>query len=169
MTSAPFPEMVDVVVEIPRGSRNKYEYDEDQGVMRFDRRLIGSLGFPADYGFVPDTVGLDGDPLDALVLLDEPTYPGIWVRSRPIGVSWIDGAEGREAKIVCVPEKEPAYDGVHDLADLPPHKADEIKQFFGIYTPLSDGPASESEEQEGRSAALRILEDSRARWQAEQD
>ena len=169
MSDDTFPDLVDVVVEIPRGSRNKYEYDEEQGVMRFDRRLIGSLAFPADYGFVPDTIASDGDALDALVLLDEPTYPGIWVRSRPIGVSWIDGASGREAKIVCVPEREPAYDGVRELADLPPHRADEIRQFFGIYTQLDDGPGSRSEEQEGRSAALRVLEDARARWQAEQD
>ena len=80
-----FPDLVDVVVEIPRGSRNKYEYDEEQGVMRFDRRMIGAVGFPADYGFVPDTIASDGDPLDALVLLDEPTYPGVWPAPGPSG------------------------------------------------------------------------------------
>ena len=168
MNSVPFPDLVDVVVEIPRGSRNKYEYDEDQGVMRFDRRLLGAIGFPADYGYVPDTIGTDGDPLDALVLLDEPTFPGIWVRSRPIGVAWIDGAAGREAKLLCVPEGEPAYDGVRDLADLPPHLSDEISQFFGVYTGLDDGPRSTAEGQDGREAAVRVLQESRARWQAQQ-
>ena len=163
-----FPELVDVVVEIPRGSRNKYEYDEEQGVMRFDRRIIGALGFPADYGFVPETIASDGDPLDALVLLDEPTFPGVWVRSRPIGVSWIDTAQGREPKLLCVPEGEPAYDRVRDLADLPRHLCDEIGQFFSVYTQLDEGPGSTSDGQEGRDAALRVVEEARARWQAEQ-
>lgn len=78
-------DQVDVVVESPRGSRNKYEFDEERGVMRLDRRILGAVAFPADYGFVPGTVGEDGEPLDALALLDEPTYPGIWVAARVVG------------------------------------------------------------------------------------
>jgi inorganic pyrophosphatase len=162
------PGPVDVVVEIPRGSRNKYEYDEERGVMRFDRRLLGAIGFPADYGFVPDTIGTDGDALDALVLLDEPTYPGVWVASRPVGVSWIGTSDGREAKLLCVPEGEPAYADVHDLEDLPTHLREEIKQFFAIYQQLDDGGGSTNEGQEGREAALRVLAEARERWQAEQ-
>src|SRR5262245_39927228 len=79
-------EVIDVVVEIPKGSRNKYEYDHEQGIMRLDRRLFSATVYPADYGFIPNTLGEDGDPLDALVLVEDPTYPGIWVRGRPVGV-----------------------------------------------------------------------------------
>jgi inorganic pyrophosphatase len=168
MTRTPTPDLVDVVVEVPRGSRNKYEHDGERGVMRFDRRILGAIGFPADYGFVPETVATDGDALDALVLLDEPTYPGVWVASRPIGVSWIGTPEGREAKLLCVPDGEPAYAHVTCLADLPEHVGDEIRQFFGIYTRLDDGPASTDEGQEGRESALHVLAESRERWRAAQ-
>jgi inorganic pyrophosphatase len=159
---------VDVVVEIPRGSRNKYEFDEELGVMRFDRRLLGSIAFPADYGYVPDTLGADGDALDALVLLDEPTYPGVWVASRPIGVSWIGTDDGREAKLLCVPEGEPAYADVHDLEDLQEHVRAEIRQFFAIYQGLDDGPGSSDEGQEGARTAVAVLAEARERWQAAQ-
>ena len=160
------PDLVDVVVEIPRGSRNKYEYDEERGVMRFDRRLLGAIGFPADYGFVPDTIGADGDALDALVLLDEPTYPGVWVASRPVGVSWIGTGHGREAKLLCVAVGDPAYDEVHDLDDLPTHVRLEIGQFFEVYKALDDGTTTTDEGQEGRAAARRVLAEAQARWQA---
>ena len=162
------PDLVDVVVEIPRGSRNKYEYDEERGVMRFDRRLVGAIGFPADYGYVPETVGTDGDPLDALVLLDEPTYPGVWVASRPIGVTWIRTSGRREAKLLCVPDGEPAYADVHALSDLPEHVRNEISQFFDIYTSLDGGPPRTNEGQDGPEVALRVLAESRERWRAEQ-
>ena len=162
------PNLVDVVVEIPRGSRNKYEYDEERGVIRFDRRLLGAIGFPADYGFVPDTLGTDDDPLDALVLLDEPTYPGVWIASRPVGVSWIGTRHGREAKLLCVPEGEPAYGQVQDLADLPVHLRDEIAQFFAVYQELDEEGGSSDEGQEGREVALRVLEEARERWRATQ-
>ncbi len=161
-------DLVDVVVEVPRGSRNKYEYDAERGVMRFDRRLLGSISFPADYGFVPETTGADGDALDALVLLNEPTYPGVWVASRPVGVSWIGTEEGREAKLLCVPEGEPAYAGVEDLHDLPEHLRSEIRQFFEVYQGLDDGPASSDEGQEGREVALEVLAQARERWRTRQ-
>ena len=161
-------DLVDVVVEIPRGSRNKYEYDEERGVMRFDRRLLGAIGFPADYGFVPDTIGTDGDALDALVLLDEPTYPGVWVASRPVGVSWIGTSDGKEAKLLCVPEGEPAYADVHDLEDLPTHLREEIKHFFAVYQQLDEHGSSSNEGQDGREVALRVLAESRERWRAAQ-
>ena len=168
MSSSSSPDLVDVVVEIPRGSRNKYEYDEERGVMRFDRRLLGAIGFPADYGFVPDTIGSDDDPLDALVLLDEPTYPGIWVASRPVGVSWIGTSSGKEAKLLCVPEGEPAYADVQDLEDLPSHLREEIKHFFEIYQQLDEGGGSTDEGQEGREVALRVLREARERWRSSQ-
>ena len=157
------PEQLDVVVESPRGSRNKYEFDEKRGVMRLDRRILGAVSFPADYGFVPGTVGEDGEPLDALVLLDEPTYPGIWVAARVIGVSWIGTRTGREAKLLCVPVGDPAYEDVHDLDDLPRHVAREIGQFFGVYKQLDDGTTTTDEGQEGLQVAVRVLAEARAR------
>ena len=154
-------ETVDVVVEIPRGSRNKLEYDEGTGVIRFDRRLPGSFTFPADYGFVPGTEGSDGEPLDALVLLVEPTYPGVHVRARVIGVCWIRTGHGREAKLICVPEGEPAYDGVEDIDDLPRHLLAEIANFFDVYRMMDDDHTAEYDGYEGAASAARVLAGSR--------
>ena len=81
---------IDIVVEIPKGSRNKYEYDEERRVIRLDRRLLSAMNYPADYGYVPETRAEDGDPLDALVLVDDPTFPGCWVKARPIGIFWME-------------------------------------------------------------------------------
>lgn len=111
-------EIVDVVVETPRSSRNKYEVDA-RGEVRFDRRLPGAFSFPADYGYVLGASGSDGEPLDALVLMIEPTYPGVRVRARVIGVFWISTGHGREAKLVCVPEGDVAYRDVHEITQLP--------------------------------------------------
>jgi inorganic pyrophosphatase len=153
---------VDVVVEVPRGSRNKYEVDPD-GVVRFDRRLPGAFAFPADYGYIPGTVGSDGDPLDALVLMVEPTYPGVRVRSRVAGVFWIMTRHGREAKMICVPEGDPAYDGVVDLADLPAHQLVEIAHFFDIYRDLDPDQEVRCDGRDRAEVALRTLAESRAR------
>ena len=98
---------LDVVIEIPRGSRNKYEYDHDAHVIRLDRRLFSATVYPADYGFVPDTLALDGDPLDVLVLLEDPTFPGCWVEVRAVGVFWMEDEKGPDAKILCVPSHDP--------------------------------------------------------------
>ena len=92
---------IDVVVEIPRGSRNKYEMDKDKGVIRLDRRLFSATVYPADYGYVPDTLAEDGDPLDALVLLDDPTFPGCWVTARPVAILWMEDDKGPDAKVIC--------------------------------------------------------------------
>ncbi len=156
-------DQVDVVVESPRGSRNKYEFDEERGVMRLDRRILGAVAIPADYGYVPGTVGEDGEPLDALVLLDEPTYPGIWVAARVVGVSWIGTRTGREAKLLCVPLGDPAYDDVQDLDDLPRHVVREIGQFFDVYKQLDDGTTTTDEGQEGRQVAIGVLAEARTR------
>jgi inorganic pyrophosphatase len=112
---------------------------------------------------VPGTVGEDGEPLDALVLLDEPTYPGVWITARVIGVSWIGTRTGREAKLLCVPVGDPAYEAVHDLDDLPRHVLGEIAQFFAVYKQLDDGTTTTDEGQEGRQVAVRVLAEARAR------
>ena len=148
--------MVEVVVEVPRGSRNKYEVNE-RGEVRFDRRLPGSFAFPADYGFIPDAVGSDGEPLDALVLMIEPTYPGVRVRARVVGVFWVMTGHGREAKLVCVPDGDPAYDGVDDLSRLPEHQLVEIGDFFEIYRDLDPDKDVRCDGRDGAAVALRTL------------
>ena len=102
---------IHVVIEIPRGSRNKYEIDHDDGRVFLDRRLFTATTYPADYGFMPDTLGGDGDPLDALVLLEDPVYPGVWVEARPVGVLYMQDEAGEDAKIICVPPGEPRWAG----------------------------------------------------------
>jgi inorganic pyrophosphatase len=154
---------IDVVVEIPRGSRNKYEYDHHRGVMRLDRRLFSATVYPADYGFIPDTLGLDGDPLDALVLLEDPTFPGCWVESRPVGMLVMHDEAGEDAKIICVPPHDPRWDGIKDLTDLSASFRAEIKHFFDVYKLIEPGKESTTGEFEGRDAAWNEIEAAIAR------
>ena len=116
----PMDERNDVVVEIPRGSRNKYEMDHETGVIRLDRRLFTATVYPADYGFVPETLAEDGDPLDVLVLLEDPTFPGCWINVRPVGVLWMEDDKGPDAKIICVEPHEPKNRDIGDLEDGKP-------------------------------------------------
>jgi inorganic pyrophosphatase len=145
--------VVDVVVEIPRGSRNKYEFDHDRHVLRLDRRLFSATVYPADYGFIPDTLGEDGDPLDALVLLDEPVFPGCWVRARPVGVFWMTDDKGPDAKIVCVPAGDPRWEQVVEIDDVPKLERAEIEHFFEVYKMLEPGKHSMTRGFEGVDAA----------------
>ena len=155
-------EVVDVVVEIPRGSRNKYEVNE-RGEVRFDRRLPGTFAFPADYGYIPATAGTDDEPLDALVLMVDPTYPGVRVRCTVVGVFWIITGHGREAKIVCVPDGDPAYRDVQELAQLPEHQLDEIAHFFDIYRDLDHGKDVRCDGRDGAAVAERVVAEARSR------
>jgi inorganic pyrophosphatase len=152
---------VDVVVEVPRGSRNKYEVDRN-GQVRFDRRLPGAFAFPADYGYIPGAVGSDGEPLDALLLVVEPTYPGIRVRARVVGVFWAITGHGREAKMICVPQGDPAYEGIEDLAQLPDHQLAEIGHFFDIYRDLDPDKSVRCDGRDGATVALDTLHTSRS-------
>jgi inorganic pyrophosphatase len=127
---------IDVFVEIPRGSRNKYEYDHVNHVMRLDRRLFSATFYPADYGFLPDTLAEDGDPLDVLVLIDEPTFPGCMVECRPVGVFWMTDENGPDAKIISVAIGDPMWEAIRDLEGLPPHLTHEIAHFFDVYKDL---------------------------------
>ncbi len=149
--------VIEVMVEIPRGSRNKYEYDHERGVMRLDRRLFSATVYPADYGFVPDTLGEDGDPLDALVLLEDPTFPGCLVRARPLGVFWMEDEKGPDAKIICVADRDPAWTAATDIEDLPDHLLDEIRHFFDVYKTLEPGKTTSTAGFEGRRAAWREI------------
>jgi inorganic pyrophosphatase len=152
-----------VVIEIPRGSRNKYEIDHDTGNVFLDRRLFTATTYPADYGFIPGTLGGDGDPLDALVLLEDPTYPGVWVEAKPVGLLWMQDEAGEDAKVICVPPTDPRWRGVEDLRDMPEELLEEIKHFFEVYKALEPGKASHTAGFEGRTGAWREIERSRAR------
>jgi inorganic pyrophosphatase len=144
---------IDVVVEIPRGSRNKYELDHETGVIRLDRRLFSATVYPADYGFIPDTLGEDGDPLDAMVILEEPTFPGCWVTARPVAVFWMDDDKGPDAKIICVPAGDPRWAHVTDIDGLPDFLTAEIEHFFDVYKTLEPDKHSNTKGYEGAAAA----------------
>jgi inorganic pyrophosphatase len=163
MGQIPPDQTIDVVIEIPRGSRNKYEMDHERNVIRLDRRLFSATVYPADYGFIPDTLGDDGDPLDVLVLLDDPTFPGCWVTARPIGVLWMQDEKGGDAKIICVPESDPRWDKVNDIDELPEQLKGEIQHFFEVYKDLEPGKQSLTEGYEGRDAAWAEIGKSRQR------
>jgi inorganic pyrophosphatase len=158
------PIEIDVVVEIPRGSRNKYEYDHETGVIRLDRRLFTATAYPADYGFVPETLAEDGDPLDGLVLLDEPTFPGCWVRARPIGVFWMTDDAGPDAKILCVPAGDQRYDRIVDVTDVP-DIANEIGHFFEVYKAIEPHKHTNVRGWDGPAAAATEIEACRQRYQ----
>jgi inorganic pyrophosphatase len=158
---------IEVFVEIPKGSRNKYEYDHDRNVIKLDRRLFSATVYPADYGFIPGTLGDDGDPLDALVLLADPTFPGCLVDARPIAVFWMDDEAGGDAKIICAPVGDPEFERVHDLDDLPVHLLAEIKHFFTVYKDLEPGKQSSTRGYEGRDAAWAEIAAARERHTAQ--
>lgn len=126
----------DVLIEIPKGSRNKYEYDFTLKKIRFDRLLFSSMMYPADYGFVPETLALDGDPLDVLVLGTEPTFPMCVMEVKPIGVFHMADEKGNDEKLICVPVSDPIWNSLNDLSDLNPHQIKEIEHFFKVYKDL---------------------------------
>ena len=126
--------------EIPKGTRNKYEADE-QGTIWLDRLLFTATRYPEDYGYVPETLAEDGDPLDALVLLEEPTFPGCHIHARPVGVFLMRDEEGVDAKVLCVPASDPRSNHVTELNDVP-EQTREIAHFFGIYKDLEPGKAT---------------------------
>jgi len=136
MTDAPSELVVDVVIEIPKGTRNKYEYDPASGRIRFDRMLFSAMHYPSDYGFVVDTLADDGDPLDALVLVWEPTFPGCLIQARPVGVFEMEDEKGPDQKILCVPIHDPMWNHISDLDGVPPHLLKEIEHFFRVYKEL---------------------------------
>jgi len=147
------PTEFEVVVEIPRGSRNKYEVDHESGDVWLDRRLFTAMAYPADYGYIARTLGEDGDPLDVLVLLDEPTFPGCHLLARAVGVFWMRDDAGPDAKVLAVPANDLRYASMTDLADLPPYLLDEIRHFFEAYKELEPGKFSEVRGWEGRAEA----------------
>ena len=153
-----------MVVEIPKGTRNKYEADHDTGAIWLDRMLFTSTRYPEDYGYVPLTLAEDQDPLDAMVLLEEPTFPGCHIRARPIGVFLMRDEEGEDAKVLCVPATDPRTTDVVDLQDVPEYELDEIAHFFAIYKALEPGKDTVVEGWQDRLGAEAIIEASRQRF-----
>ncbi|MBN9632307.1 inorganic diphosphatase [Leifsonia sp. TF02-11] len=129
----------DVVIEIPKGSRNKYEVDHETGRVYLDRVLFTSFVYPTDYGFFENTLGDDGDPLDVLVLLEYPVFPGVGVKVRPVGVLNMSDEAGGDAKIIAVPYKDPRWLHIQDVNDVPEQTRKEIEHFFARYKDLEPG------------------------------
>jgi inorganic pyrophosphatase len=154
---------IQVVVEIPKGTRNKYEADEE-GRIWLDRMLFTATRYPEDYGYVPHTLAEDGDPLDVLLLLEEPTFPGCRVHARPVGVFSMRDEEGTDAKLLCVPASDPRWDDVRDLGDVAEHELREIAHFFAIYKDLEPGKQTEVLGWSGREAAEAAIEVGRRRY-----
>jgi inorganic pyrophosphatase len=162
--SAPETE-IDIVVEIAKGSRNKYEYDAALGMFRLDRVLYSSVHYPAEYGFIPDTLAPDGDLLDAMVLSHEPTFPGCLVPARPIGLLDVVDDGVVDHKIIAVPTRDPRFEAMRDLRDLPGHWQREIEHFFASYKLLETGEGEITGWEDARAAWDFILR-CRSAWEA---
>ena len=152
-----------VFVEIPAGSRNKYEWDPDVGGIVLDRRLFTSMTYPADYGYIEGAMGEDGDPLDALALVGDPTFPGCRVRARPIGVFYMEDEKGADEKVICVSQNDPAWKHAHDIHDLIPEFRDEIEHFFQVYKQL-ERKKTATRGFGNRAAALEVIAAARERF-----
>ena len=153
----------DVTIEIPKGQRNKYEVDHATGRIRLDRMLFTSTRYPDDYGFIEGTLGEDGDPLDALVLLEEPTFPGCLIKSRAIGMFRMTDEKGGDDKVLCVPAEDPRTEHLRDIHHLAEYHRLEIQHFFEVYKDLEPGKSVEGAHWVGRADAEAEIERSRQR------
>ncbi|MEV0596854.1 inorganic diphosphatase [Nonomuraea cavernae] len=154
----------DVIVETPGGSRNKYEMDPVKQRIRLDRLLFTATAYPYDYGFLPDTLAEDSDPLDALVLGEAPTFPGCVIRARPVAVFWMLDEQGPDAKILCVPAGDLRFGHYRDLDDVPVHVRAEIGHFFRVYKDLEPGKSANARGWEPRESAERLVEEAIVRY-----
>lgn len=152
-----------VMVEIPKGSRNKYEWDSKRGAIKFDRMLFSAMHYPSDYGFITDTLAEDGDPLDALVLVWEATFPGCMIEARPVGLFKMWDEKGPDAKILCIPLGDPLWNHIKSLDDVPPHLLKEIEHFFKVYKELEEKKTG-VEGWHGLDEALVVIKDAQERF-----
>ena len=152
-----------VMIEIPKGSRNKYEYDKRRERVRFDRLLFSPVHYPTDYGFIEDTLAADEDPLDALVLVWEPTFPGCLIEATPVGVFNMWDEKGRDEKILSVPVADPMWRNVRELEEVPSHLLREIEHFFSIYKDLEEKEVR-VEGWDDRRAAEEVVRSARERY-----
>ena len=157
------PEVVRMIVEIPQHSANKYEYDGKLGVFRLDRALYSPLHYPGDYGFIPGTLAEDNDPLDVMVLVQQPSYPGVMIEVRPVGVLNMVDSDQHDQKILAVPTRNPRYDQIHTMDQIFPHVRREMEHFFSIYKEL-EGKVTEMEGWGGPAEARKLITESRQRY-----
>ena len=150
------PDVFNVVVEIPKGSANKYEYDSELNAFRLDRTLYSPMHYPGDYGFVPSTIAADGDPLDALVLVESPTFPGCVIEARAVGMLAMVDQGIEDLKLLCVPTRDPRQETVQNYSDVHPHRLREIEHFFGIYKEL-EGKQTETRGWLSAEEAVRVI------------
>ena len=158
---------VTVMIEIPKGGRNKYEYDRQKRLLKFDRMLFSSMHYPSDYGFILDTLAQDGDALDALVLVWEPTFPGCIIEANPVGVFIMWDEKGMDEKILCVPVSDPLWNYIKSLSDVPPHLLKEIQHFFSVYKDL-ERKKTRVKGWEDRESAIKVIIDSQQRCKVQQ-
>ncbi len=151
-------------IEIPKGSRNKYEYDPEVGAIKLDRFISTSVVYPIDYGFLPDTLSLDGDPLDVMVCVSEPTFPGCLVFARAIALLEMADEHGPDPHVLCVPCDDPGWNTLESLADVPVQLRNEITHFFAVYKDLDSGRHSDVVGWQDRDTALLAIEQSRERF-----
>jgi inorganic pyrophosphatase len=157
------PEVVRMIVEIGKNSTNKYEYDIELGLFRLDRSLYSPMHYPGDYGFVPGTIAEDGDPIDILALGEQPSFPGCMIEVRPVGIlDMVDSAEV-DHKILAIPVRNPRYDRIGNIQDVPAHIRKEIDHFFEIYKEL-EGKKTRTDGWRGREAAREAIAISRDRY-----
>ena len=157
------PDEINVVVEIPERSRNKYEYDKSLDIFRLDRALHSPIHYPGDYGFAPQTLALDGDPLDVLILTIEPTFAGCLVVARPIGLLKMMDEGKEDDKVLAVPVGEPSFEGILDYTDMFPHTIRKIQHFFETYK-LLEGKKTSTGGWEDAGAAKRIIMEAHNRF-----
>jgi len=160
-------EILNIVVEVPKGSRNKYEYDEEIGAIKLDRFLFSSMVYPVDYGFVPHTLGADGDPLDAMVCVSEPTFPGCVIPSIPIGLFRMTDDGELDDKILCVPSQDPNWNYIRSMDALATQLQEEIAHFFSVYK-QPEGKIVDVDGWYPLEAAMEVLEVSRKRYEEQQ-
>jgi inorganic pyrophosphatase len=161
------PEVVRMIVEIPKNSANKFEYDGELGVFRLDRALYSPMHYPGDYGFIPGTLADDGDPLDVLTLVTEPSFTGCLIEVRPVGVLYMVDKEEHDEKILAVPNHNPRYDSIHTVDQIFPHLKREIEHFFSIYKELQ-GSKTRMEGWGGPKEARKLINDTRRTYLAGQ-
>ena len=157
---------IDVTIEIPKGQRNKYQIDHETGRVRLDRYLYTSMGYPADYGFIDDTLGEDGDPLDALALLPAPLLPGVIVAARPVGMFQMSDEAGGDDKVLCVPAGDPRWNHITDISDVASFELDAIKHFFLHYKDIEPAKYVDAADWANRAAAEAEVTRSQQRFHA---
>lgn len=155
----------DVTIEIPKGQRNKYEVDHETHRVRLDRYLYTSMAYPTDYGYFDNTLGEDGDPLDALLLSPEPVYPGVLVTVRPVGMFQMTDEAGGDDKVLCVPAGDKRWEHIQELEDVPAHLLEEIKHFFVHYKDLEPNKWVKTADWVGREAAEQEVKRSYQRFE----